>query len=157
MHDKLATATHEILVAAPHETLAIAQHEILAGLHDASALAGYRNQAVLLRGSRHVPPRFEIVSDAMETLFALLEEEPEPAIRAVAGHWLFGYVHPYPDGNGRIARFLMNAMLASGGYPWTVIRVENRRAYMAALEAASVEGDLTPFAEFSAEAVRATP
>ena len=40
--------------------------------------------------------------------------------------WLFGYIHPYPDGNGRMARFLMNAMLASGGYPWTVIRVEDR-------------------------------
>ena len=129
---------------------------VAAGLYDASALAGYRNQAVFLRGSRHVPPRFEIVPDAMETLFALLEEEPEPAVRAIAGHWLFGYVHPYPDGNGRIARFLMNAMLASGGYPWTVIRVENRRAYMAALEAASVQGNLTPFAEFVAEQVRIT-
>ena len=39
---------------------------------------------------------------------------------------MVGYLHPYPDGNGRIARFLMNAMLASGGYPWTVIRVEDR-------------------------------
>ena len=129
---------------------------VAAGLYDASALAGYRNQAVLLRGSRHVPPRFEIIPNAMETLFALLAEEREPAVRAVAGHWLFGYVHPYPDGNGRIARFLMNAMLASGGYPWTIIRVQSRRAYMAALEAASVQGNLTPFAEFVAEAVRAT-
>jgi hypothetical protein len=31
----------------------------------------------------------------------------------------------YPDGNARIARFLMNAMLASGGYPWTVVRIED--------------------------------
>lgn len=37
-----------------------------------------------------------------------------------------GYVHPYPDGNGRMARFLMNAMLAAGSYPWTVVRVEDR-------------------------------
>jgi Fic family protein len=35
-------------------------------------------------------------------------------------------VHPYPDGNGRMARFLMNPMLASGGYPWTVVRMEDR-------------------------------
>ena len=64
------------------------------------------------------------------------------------GHWLLGYVHPYPDGNGRMARFLMNVMLASGGYAWTTIRVEDRRAYMAALEAASVGRDIVPFAEF---------
>jgi len=43
-----------------------------------------------------------------------------PGVRAVLGRWLFGYIHPYPDGNGRMARFVMNAMLASGGYPWTV-------------------------------------
>ncbi|HEY6924048.1 MAG TPA: Fic family protein [Steroidobacteraceae bacterium] len=54
--------------------------------------------------------------------------------RAVPGYWLFGYIHPYPDGNGRMARFLMNAMLASGGYPWCVIRVENRDGYLTALD-----------------------
>jgi len=41
-------------------------------------------------------------------------------VRAVLGHWLFGYIHPYPDGNGRMARFLMNVVLASGGYSWTI-------------------------------------
>ena len=39
----------------------------------------------------------------------------ETQTRAVLGHWLFGYIHPYPDGNGRVARFLTNALLASGG------------------------------------------
>ena len=66
---------------------------------------------------------------------------------------MFGYVHPYPDGNGRIARFLMNAMLASGGYLWTVIRVEDRTPYLKALESASAEGNIQPFAKFIAERV----
>ena len=55
--------------------------------------------------------------------------EPEPGVRAVLGHWMFGYIHPYPDGNGRIARFLMNAMLASGGYPWTVVRASRTASH----------------------------
>jgi class 3 adenylate cyclase/tetratricopeptide (TPR) repeat protein len=42
------------------------------------------------------------------------------------------------DGNGRIGRFIMNAMLASGGYPWTIIPVEKRNNYMAALEKATL-------------------
>jgi Fic family protein len=67
---------------------------------------------------------------------------------------LFDYIHPYPDGNGRMARFLMNAMLASGGYPRTVIRVEDRAAYMAALESTSVQMNIGPFAAFIAERVR---
>ena len=124
-----------------------------AGLIAPSALAGYRNGPVYLRTSRYVPPRWEAMRDAMPALFDLLENEPEPGVRAVLGHWLFGYVHPYPDGNGRMARFLMNAMLASGGYPWTVIRIEDRAVYLAALDRASIGMDIGPFAKFIAERV----
>jgi Fic family protein len=127
---------------------------VAAGLIPASALAGYRNDAAFLRGSRHVPPRWQAVRDAMPALFELLQQEPEPSVRAVLGLWLFGYIHPSPDGNGRMARFVMNAMLASGGYPWTVIRVEDRVAYLQALETASIDGDIRPFAAFIAERVR---
>ena len=38
--------------------------------------------------------------------------------------------------------------MVSGGYPWTVIPVERRTDYMAALEAASVGQDIKPFAGF---------
>jgi fido (protein-threonine AMPylation protein) len=127
---------------------------VAAGLIDAAALAGYRNHAVFLQGSRHVPPRWEVVPDAMDAMFDLLENEKEAAVRIVLGHWLFGFIHPYPDGNGRMARFLMNAMIASGGYPWTVICVEDRDAYMKALESASVKMDIGPFATFIAERVK---
>ena len=127
---------------------------VATGLISATALAGYRNSAVYIRTSRHVPPRWEAVSDAMLALFDLLQQEEEPAVRAVIGHWMFGYVHPYPDGNGRVARFLMNVMLASGGYPWTVIRVEDRSIYLAALESASRDADVGPFARFLAERVK---
>jgi fido (protein-threonine AMPylation protein) len=127
---------------------------VSAGLIPAAALAGYRNDAVYLRTSRYVPPRWEAVRDAMPALFDLLERETDPGVRAVLGHWLFGYIHPYPDGNGRMARFLMNTMLASGGYPWTVIRVEDRDAYLAALDHASIDANIAPFTWFIAERVQ---
>lgn len=130
---------------------------VAAGLITASALAGYRNDFVFLHSSRYVPPRWEVVRDAMPALFDLLEAESSPAVRAVLGHWLVGYIHPYMDGNGRIARFLMNAMLASGGYPWTVVRVEDRTAYLKALDAASIDLDIRPFASLSAECVERGP
>ena len=124
------------------------QPSVTAGLLEAGSLAGYRNTPVFLRGSRYVPPRWEAVRDAMPAFFDLLEKEPEPSVRAVLGHWLFGYIHPYSDGNGRMARFLMNVMLASGGYPWTVIRIRDRKSYLSALDRASIEMDIHPFATF---------
>jgi fido (protein-threonine AMPylation protein) len=129
------------------------QPSVAAGLIPATALAGYRNDFVFLRTSRYVPPRWETVRDAMPALFDLLASEPEPAARAVLGHWLMGYIHPYMDGNGRMARFLMNAMLASGGYPWTVVRVEDRTRYLRALDSASIDLDIAPFAAFLSERV----
>ena len=119
-------------------------------------LVGYRRQMVFLRGSLHSPPHFDYVRDGMEALRECFEEESDAFVRAVLGHWLFGFIHPYMDGNGRMARFTMNLMLASGGYPWTVIRVDDRAAYMAALEKASVEDDPSIFSAFVAECVRAS-
>ena len=126
---------------------------VTAGIVPAHTLAGYRTQPVYIRGSRHVPARTDVLPDAMETLFELLEGESEPAVRAVLGHWAVGYLHPWPDGNGRIARFLMNLMLCSGGYPWTVIRVEHRADYLAALDEASSGQRIEPFARFLASRV----
>ncbi len=72
-------------------------------------------------------------------------------MRAVLGHHLFVFIHPYFDGNGRIGRFLMNTLLASGGYPWTVVRVSRRATYMEVLESASVRGDIKPLTLFLKE------
>jgi hypothetical protein len=130
---------------------------VSAGILSAADLAGYRNAPVYIRNAAHVPPAREAVREMMPALFHLLAEEPSAAVRAVLGHFCFVFIHPYMDGNGRMGRFLMNAMLASGGYPWTIIRVDWRDRYMAALDAASARGDIGPFAQLLADAVQAEP
>ncbi len=126
---------------------------VTAGLLEPADLAGYRSGQVYIRRSMHVPPEWNAVRDAMPALFELLSEETEPAVRVVLGHFIFVYIHPYMDGNGRMGRFLMNLLLAAGGYPWTVIPVETRDDYMAALEEASVGQNIEPFAGFLASLV----
>ncbi|MBW7902339.1 MAG: Fic family protein [Rhodocyclaceae bacterium] len=134
--------------------LALFSPGVQAGLLRPADLAGWRNHPVFIRGALHVPPASQAVRDCMPALFELIANEPHPAVRAVLGHFLFVFIHPYMDGNGRLARFLMNAMLVAGGYVWTVIPVQQRPVYMEALERASSWGDIEPFANFVAQLSR---
>lgn len=113
---------------------------VRAGIIAAADLAGYRSSQVYIRGANHVPPNAARVSGMMEELFALLKEERSAAVRAVLGHLIFVHTHPFMDGNGRTARFLMNLMFVSGGFPWTIVRAEKPRRdrYFAALDQAHV-------------------
>lgn len=140
--------------ALPSWYRALFSPSVTAGILKASDLAGWRNDQVFIRGALHVPLSKEAVRECMPVFFELLAAEPHPAARAVLGHFFFFYIHPYMDGNGRLARFIFNAMLLTGGYVWTIVPLEQRKPYMAALEQASSYGNVTPLAKFFADLVR---
>jgi fido (protein-threonine AMPylation protein) len=121
---------------------------VRAGLLSPVSLAGYRRDQVYIQGSRHIPLPAHAVLDAMETYFDLLASEENPAVRAVLGHFFFVYIHPYSDGNGRMARFIMNLFFLEGGFPWTIVPIERRSEYMTALEEASVQQNIRPFVAY---------
>ncbi|MHB1948920.1 MAG: Fic family protein [Gammaproteobacteria bacterium] len=121
---------------------------VKAGILKAEQLAGYRTHPVYIRGSMHTPLPKDALMDAMEAFFDCLIHEPHASVRAVLGHFIFVFIHPYMDGNGRIGRFIMNCLFASGGFPWTIIEVVRRDEYMKTLEKASVDQDIEPFAKF---------
>jgi hypothetical protein len=127
---------------------------VQAGVLKPQDLAGWRNAAVFIKNARHVPLPPEAVRDAMPLLFELLSEEDEPAVRAVLGHFVFVFIHPYMDGNGRLARFIMNLLLAEGGWPWTVVTLDVRSEYMRALDAASTDQDIKPFTQLLSSLVQ---
>ena len=83
---------------------------VMAGIIKASDIAGYRSNQVYIRNSKHTPLNPEAVRDAMPVLFDLLKNEPDAWVRAVLGHFVFTFIHPYMDGNGRMGRFLMNVL-----------------------------------------------
>jgi Fic family protein len=82
----------------------------------------------------------------MPVFFDLLTNKSGPAVRVDLVHFIFVYIHTYTDGNGSTGRFFMNLFI--GGYPWTVILLAKRNDYRGALEAASIEGNIRPFASF---------
>jgi Fic family protein len=135
--------------------LALWSPSVQVGLLKPSELAGWRGSQVFIKNARHTPLPPEAVRDAMPLLFELLEAETEPSVRAVLGHFVFVFIHPYMDGNGRLARFIMNLMLATGGWPWTVVTMDIREEYMRALDAASSDQDIKPFTRLLSSLVQA--
>lgn len=126
---------------------------VVAGIVSDSDLAGFRKGPIYIRKSKHVPPASEQLMDCMAALKECIAEETSFPVKAILGHFFIGYIHPFIDGNGRTARFLMNFLFIVGGYNWVVIKQKTRDQYMDALEAASGNENVVPFAEFILETI----
>ncbi len=125
---------------------------VLRGISDEAG--AYRSVDVRISGSEYSPPGPESVPGEMQELGLWLSKASVPAENAFAGvhgllaaaaaHTWFVTIHPFVDGNGRVARLLMNLMLMRYGYPIAIITKEDRLRYYDALEE-SQASDLTPF------------
>ncbi len=135
---------------------ALFQPCVSAGIIQATNLAGYRKGPIYIRTSMHVPPPSEQLMDCMDALKELIAEEEHFIVKAILGHLSLGYIHPFPDGNGRSARFLMNFLLILGGYPWAIVQLKERVKYLSSLESASVDGNIKPFSEFIKSSIKST-
>jgi Fic family protein len=62
-------------------------------------------------------------------------------------HYDFVLVHPFDDGNGRVARMLVNYLLLQEGYPPLIVPTNEKNTYLASLRLADA-GDLSPLADF---------
>lgn len=64
----------------------------------------------------------------------------DPFARAVAAMFIVSEVHPFDDGNGRVARVMMNAELVAAGHARIVVPTVYRNNYLAGLRGMSVNG-----------------
>lgn len=121
----------------------------------------YRSVNVEIGGSQFKPPAPESVAGQMDHFGQWLQKasvpsassEPYEAIlTASAAHTWFVTIHPFIDGNGRVARLLMNLILMRFGFPIAIVTKEDRIRYYDALEI-SQNSDLTPFVSLIAECV----
>ena len=126
---------------------------VSAGIVKDSDLAGFRKGPIYIRKSRHVPPASEQLMDCMVALKECIANEDSYVVKAILAHFFLGYIHPFMDGNGRTARFLMNFIFVIGGYNWVIIEQKKRQQYLDALEAASGDENIMPFAAFILEAM----
>ncbi len=133
---------------------------VLQGLSDQAGR--YRSVPVEISGSDYKPPGHESVPAHMEEFGSWLSTVSTPnehefastsgLIAAAAAHTWFVTIHPFIDGNGRVARLLLNLLLMRYGYPIAIISKEDRIRYYDALEE-SQASNLTPFIVLVAECI----
>ncbi|MDD5055976.1 MAG: Fic family protein [Candidatus Peribacteraceae bacterium] len=116
------------------------------------------NHVLTLSGTIHHYTEPLHVSDEMQSLLTWLRASTKlhPVERATLFHYRFVCIHPFDDGNGRMARLLMNLLLLQAGYPPCVVRSRRRKEYLQCLEHADVTGSTDRLLLFLAEELAQT-
>jgi Fic family protein len=156
MHEMLMGETYTVTVERPNGTRAQREEE-------GGAFKQHPNHVLTPTGEVHYYARPEETPAMMRGLldwygevWSEVESGQTPVIPFVADfHHRFVQIHPFPDGNGRLGRILMNLMLMQRGYVPAVLRQERRSLYYGALNQANA-GDLAPLVAFVAEELAAT-
>jgi Fic family protein len=99
----------------------------------------YRKSRVFISGSHYPLPGPDKISDLMKGMIAAIEKRrntEHPVLTAAKAHLDFVFIHPFVDGNGRVARLIMNLFLLQEGYNIALIPPVLRVDYISSLEAA---------------------
>ena len=99
----------------------------------------YRHEQVYIEGSKIQLAKWKEVPHLVQEVYKELNNKDRginAVYSAIKVHHKTVKIHPFVDGNGRLARLLMNLRLMRSGFPPTILRKDERRAYYSALEKA---------------------
>lgn len=133
-------------------------HRIILSSIDDSEAGNYRKHNVRIVGARHIPPQSIKIPEMMSEFIRWYQNnEYKLNISQMAAelHYRFVMIHPFIDGNGRVARLLMNLFLMKNGYPPAIILKVDRKRYYRVLNQGNM-GDLEPFNNFIGRAIERT-
>lgn len=108
----------------------------------------YRSTDVIITGAKHTPPSPNDMYNQLRFFYDDLQKNVDlmDAIQLAAWtHAEFVRIHPFPDGNGRTARLIMNYQLMKNNFLPISIKVEDRLEYYNLLDIYATTKDLNPF------------
>ena len=114
-------------------------HQLFYRKIDADNAGHYRKTKIFISGSHYPLPEPGKVPDLMKELVANIEKtrnREHPVLTAAKAHLDFVFIHPFVDGNGRVARLIMNLILLKEDYNIALIPPVLRTDYITSLEAA---------------------
>ncbi len=126
---------------------------IMRGERTAGRYKQYLNE---IGGSVHVPVPPSDVPAHMDQMVTWLRQTTAPLVwKAAVGHAWLTHIHPFDDGNGRIARLLANYVLGFGCFPPLIVRSSADRArYLDALSQSDLAGDISRLVRLFARVLR---
>ena len=135
------------------EALVLKLHSILMnGIRDDAGV--YRNHGVRIVGSNVSTANYMKVSALMGSLTKSINRKLKDTIAHISEiHAAFEQVHPFSDGNGRVGRMIVTAMLLKKSLAPAVIKQEDNQLYYACLRRAQLKGDTTQLEDFVCDAV----
>mgnify|MGYP000867905573 CR=1 FL=1 len=116
----------------------------------------WRDVSIIVTGTDHEFPAPAQLDGLMAGLGRWMEAERDtmhPVRFAAMLHLKFVTIHPFIDGNGRVARLLMNAALIQDGYMLAVVPPVLRPDYLTTIRSYQQKGEAEPFCDFIAERV----
>jgi len=116
-----------------------------------------RSQNVMIAGAKYQPPDPSRVETLLQTTLSTLKADPDVdhLILATWAHWAIARVHPFMDGNGRMARLWQDIVLFRNNLTCAIIRPGDREDYYSALQLAD-EGSFDTLIQLVAQRVLAT-
>ncbi|MBC7967426.1 MAG: Fic family protein [Fuerstia sp.] len=129
---------------------------ILAGVKDDPA-GRIRSERIMITGAKYQPPDPAQLEGLLRQFLTCLKDatRTEPIIVASWAHWVIARIHPFADGNGRLARLWQDLILFGNQLTAAVIRQQDRTEYYAALESAD-GGNLNPLTQLVARSLNRT-
>ncbi len=136
-----------------NESLILRLHSILLNAIDSEA-GMYRRHAVRIVGANVPTANYQKVPALMKSLAARLGKRATDIISHIAdSHARFEQIHPFADGNGRIGRLLITAILLRVDIAPAIIEQKQRRRYMHSLYLAQTKPGSEELQNFLCEAV----
>lgn len=106
----------------------------------------YRNVDISIKGSNHTPPSYLKVYDRMKKYFDMINDANNDMYYNIAfAHLQLMKIHPFLDGNGRVARIVLNYELEKNGLKPIIISYAEKDHYFDLLEQFKVNKDINPF------------
>lgn len=135
------------------ELLILKFHSILMnGIYDDTGM--YRSHGVRMLGSNVPTANYLKIPDLMKDLFKDINKKcDDPIVHITKIHSKFEQIHPFSDGNGRIGRIMMVAMLLRDNFAPAIISQENKSFYYKYLQKSQIKQEFNLLENFICDSI----